>query len=173
MREMATDRNRRGQTMRTELAAASAFAAEVKGFLFYRGGRRLACISLSDPVGTAATTAAIRFALSRVASARCHSPENDSQELHRATSRPTEKCIDAGWTRRRFHAGRAGAGQNAWLPADHARSNYSTRGNSCDLLPERPVLRVDVRALIASPARTYFFPLRLPSNSNVTLELSR
>src|ERR1700730_17964307 len=111
--------------MRTKLAAASARATETEGFLFFCGGRRLACISLSTAAGTAATT--VRSSFNRLAPTRRHSPEKDSRRLYRATSRSAEKRLDAGWAGRRFHAGRVGPRQNARLSADHARTNYSPR----------------------------------------------
>src|SRR5712691_2164567 len=121
---MAAGRDRSGQAVRTKLAANGPRAAEIEGLLFT--GRQF------------------RSSFDRLASTRCDSPEKNSQRLHRPTSRSAEKCFDVSGARRRFHASRTCACENAWLPPDHARSNYSASGNSRDVLSKRSFLRTDV-----------------------------
>src|SRR6266536_2220705 len=129
---MAANRDRGGQTMRTELAASCACAEKASGLLICRGGRRVAYRIFGSEADTAATTEKyrpIRSTTDRIAPAGCAALKEGSYGLFERASTSSSLRIDACWARGRFHACRTCARAPSRLPANYARPDYPQSRN--------------------------------------------
>src|SRR5438067_12644099 len=112
---MANDRDRSGEAMRSELAAASPLAPNHGAVL-------------REPP-------AFRSSTDRLAPIRRRPSQENPSRVLRGTWRSPRERFHARRSRRRFYAGRAFAGAQPRLPPDHTWPDRSAAGARVALLP--------------------------------------